>query len=314
MPGGDRLTVGLRTGLAGMFINSLIFVLELYSGTVSGSTTVKADAFHNSADAVSAIVTVAAFLVAGKPADTRHPFGFGRIEYVSSLFIGLFISGIGLFFGRAAFQKLVHPVPVQTGMLPLILMAVSVALKLLYGMLNHIYAGKTGSPTLAAAAKDAAGDVLILAVSAVSIPVAGLTGVPVDGPLGLAVSGFILFSGCTVVGTSVSAIIGEAPDRTITDSIRSAVLSAGCITGIHGLVVHDYGPGKLFASVHAEVPSYIPLIRAHEAAAVAERRAEKQGIELVVHIDPTAVPGKRRYGQHHGSFPAGYGRQLSCMR
>ena len=302
---------GLRAGIAGIFINGMIFALELFASIMTGSTTLTADAFHNSVDAVTSVITVVSFLVVGKPADREHPFGFGRVEYLSSLFVGVIMIGVGVFFAKTSFLKILNSVVVRFSKIAFILMLISIPLKLLCSYINRKYAQKVSSQTLAAASLDAMGDVLILSVASFSLLFTKLTDIPVDGPLGLLISGIIIFSGFSVAKRAASSLIGKAPDPAISNLISETVLKAKYVVGFHDLVVHDYGPEKILASVHAEVPSHVPLVKAHEALAQTELDMQDQGVELVIHIDPVAVQTEWNHHsynevkQHHTAAFAG---------
>ncbi len=287
--GGNREKIGILVGLTGILTNGFVFALELFSDISTGSTTVTADAFHNSVDAVSSVATLVTFFIVKRPADRKHPFGFGRVEYLGSLFMGLVILGIGLFFLGSSFEKMLHPSPVRFSAVALIFMSLSIVLKLLYSLFNHKYARMIASQTLTAASLDAWGDVLVLVVATFSLVFTKLTGIPVDGPLGLAVSGFILFSGYSVLKRAAASLIGKAPDPAITQTITSVMRKAKYMTGIHDLMVHDYGPEKVIASIHAEISSDVPLVKAHQAMAQAQEELEKYGVELVIHIDPVVA-------------------------
>ncbi len=276
----------LMVGAAGICINGLIFLIELFSGLSTGSSSVTADAFHNLADSLSAVVTVITFLLVGKPADRRHPFGFGRVEYLCSFLMGLVILGIGVFFSRTSCEKLLHPSSLQFDAISFSLMVISIPLKLFFSLLNRKYAKKMASPILKAASVDALGDVFILTATTFSLLFYRLTGISADGPLGLIVSGFLIYSGISVTKQAASSLIGEAPDPVLSETIRSAVCKSKYVTGVHDLIIHDYGPGKVIASIHAEIPSYIPLTKAHQAMYQAEEELVKQGVSLVIHIDP----------------------------
>ncbi|AET67582.1 cation diffusion facilitator family transporter [Desulfosporosinus orientis DSM 765] len=282
----NRNKTGLLVGLTGIIINCLIFALELFSGIATGSTTLMADAFHNLIDSITAVLTVITFLVVRKPADSKHPFGFGRVEYLCSLFSGLFLLGIGAFFARSSFEKILHPSTVQFSVLAFSMMMIAMLLKLTYSLLNRKYARKISSPTLTAAFLDALGDVFVLTVAALSIFFTKLTGITVDGFLGLAVSGFILFSGYSVIKRAVSSLVGKAPDPAIAEMITAAMTKAPFVIGVHDLELHDYGPEKVIASIHVEVPAHIPLVKAHEVTSRTELDMKQQGVDLVIHIDP----------------------------
>lgn len=288
----SRGKIGILVGLAGISINALIFSLELYSGIVTKSTTLIADAFNNLVDSVSAVVTVMSFLLAGKPADCKHPFGFGRVEYLGSFFIGIIVLGISAFFAKTSFEKILHPSPVRFNAVAVALMLGSVILKLLYGLLDQKYAQKIASQTLAATFIDTISDVFVLIVATFSLLFVKWTGIPVDGPLGLLVSCFIFFSGVLIIKRAGGSLIGKAPDLAIVKSIFNAVSHAKYVAGVHDLIVHDYGPGKTIASIHAEIPSQVSLPKANESVEQAERVLRKQGVELIVHIDPVKTDGK----------------------
>jgi cation diffusion facilitator family transporter len=288
----NRRKTGLLIGLAGVLINGVIFVLEFFSGRSTGSTTLIADAFHNSADGVSALMTVLSFLITEKPADRKHPFGFGRVEYLCSLLVGMGILGIGLFFVRSSVEKTLNPPSVQFSTTAFALMLLSIPLKLLYSLLNRKYARRVSSQTLTAASLDALGDVLVLSAAAFSLLFTKLSGLAIDGPLGLVVSGFLLFSGYSVVRRAAASLIGNAPEPAVVEMISSAICKSRYVIGIHDLVVHDYGPQRRIASVHAEVPSRVPLETVALDMEQAERNLKERGIELVVHVDPVAAQKK----------------------
>lgn len=282
----SRERTGFFVGLTGILLNGLIFALELVAGLSTGSMALTADAFHNLVDALSGIVTVVSFWIAEKPATRRYPFGFGRVEYLSSLLMGIAILGTGLFFARSSFQKTLRPSPVQFDAFAFGFTLIAIALKLANSLLNKKYAEKVVSQTMAAASLDALSDTCVLAVAAFSLAFARLTGITVDGPCGLAVSGFILFSGYSVAKRAIESLIGKAPDPETAKKICAVVSHAEFVAGIHGLTIHDYGPERVIASVHAEIPSDVPLAKARQAVAEAERTMKKQGVELTVHMDP----------------------------
>ena len=291
-----REKAGLWAGMMGILINGMIFAMELFASIMTGSTTLMADAFHNSIDAVTSVITVVSFFIVTKPADQKHPFGFGRVEYLSSLFIGVMMISIGAFFAHASFLKIVNPEAVQFSTSAFILMIISILLKLFCSYVNRKYAQKVSSQILTAASLDAMGDVLILSVASFSLLLTKLTGMIVDGPIGLLVSSIIIFSGFSVAKRAASSLIGQAPDPQVFKLISEAVLQAKYVVGFHDLIVHDYGPGKIIASVHAEVPADVPWVKVHETLAPTVLDMQTRGVELVIHIDPVAVHPK--WGRH----------------
>jgi len=288
----SREKAGLWAGIMGILINGMIFVLEFFASIMTGSTTLMADAFHNSMDAVTSVITVVSFFIVKKPPDQKHPFGFGRVEYLSSLFIGVMMIGIGAFFAHTSFLKILHPEAVQFSKAAFILMIISILLKLFCSYVNRKYAQKVSSQILTAASLDAMGDVLILSVASFSLLFTKLTGMLVDGPLGLLVSGVIIFSGFSVAKRAASSLIGKAPDPQVFNLISESVLQAKYVIGFHDLIVHDYGPEKIIASVHVEVPADVPWVKVHETLAPTVLDMQTRGVELVIHIDPVAVQPK----------------------
>ncbi len=285
--GQSRIKTGMAVGIAGIAINTFIFGVELLSGILTGSMTLMADSFHNLVDAISSIIMVFSFKLAGKPADKKHPLGFGRIEYLCSLLVALLIAVIGISFIISSFEKILHPSTVQFSLTALLLMLFSIPLKLFYSILNHKLGRNIDSATLKAVSVEALSDVFVLAVAALSLIFARITSVHIDGYLGVAVSGFIVYSGYAIAKKSLTRLIGEAPDQAIVNAISAAFLDTKYVTGVHDLIIHDYGPQKTIASIHAEIPSYVPLIDAHQAVEKVEQKiANEMGIMVVTHVDP----------------------------
>ncbi len=288
--GENRRRTGITIGIAGFSINLFISGVELFLGIMVGSVTLMADSLHNCVDALSSVITVFAFSVAEKTADKKHPFGFGRMEYLCSLLVATIIVGIGSLFMKSSYERVLRPSSIQFSLAGFfLLMLVAIPLKLFYCFLNRKLGEKAKSATLNAISFDALSDVLILVVAALSLIIAKTTGLQVDGYLGILVSAFVIYCGYSIAKKAVASLIGKAPDQAITDAVSSTVLRAKYVVGVHDLIVHDYGPGRSIASIHAEIPSHVPLAKAHEAVEQAIRAMGDEGIELVVHVDPVTV-------------------------
>lgn len=274
-------------GAAGIGVNTLIFVIELVIGLLTHSIAVLADAFHNLTDVASSLITVISFRVASRPADREHPFGHGRMEYISSLLVSMIIILIGFEFVQSAIEKITHPSVVHFNWISFVLVLLFIPLKLLLSLFYRHLSRLIQSTALHATAVDALSDVFVLAVASVSLLCARFTTLPVDGWLGLVVAAFILYSGFSIAKKALNPLLGEAPDPAVVHQIVQGVLNYPYITGVHDLVIHNYGPGKFMASIHAEVPADIPVMELHESIDRAERElSEKHNILLVIHMDP----------------------------
>ena len=287
MSGDARRHAGLVAGLVGIAVNSSIFSVELFVGVVTGSIAITSDAFHNLTDTVSSVITILSFKLASKPADKQHPFGHGRIEYLSALLVSLIIMIIGYEFLRTSVLKIVHPTSVKFTLLALVLILLAIPAKIGLSLFVRRLGKKINSSTLKATAVDALSDVLILLLSSVSLIVAAFSDVHIDGWLGTVVALFIMYSGFSIAKDSLSPLIGEPPDPVFVKELVNDLLTYKYVTGVHDLVVHNYGPGRYMASIHAEVPCDVPVMKLHESIDEAETQlSEKYNVLLVIHMDP----------------------------
>ena len=283
----QREKYGMISGGAGIGVNAAIFLVELIVGLAVHSIAVTADAFHNLTDVVSGVIMIFSFLLANKPADNEHPFGHGRIEYLATLLISLIIMLIGFEFLKSSFDKILHPQPVHFTVLALVLILCAIPLKIFLSLFNRRLAVKINSSALKATSFDALSDVFILVVASVSLVAAAFTTAPVDGWLGILVALFIMYSGFSIARKALNPLLGEPPDPQMVKAIVDDVMQFKYITGVHDLIVHNYGPGQFMASVHAEVPADVPVMKLHESIDAAEKDlSRKYGIVLVIHMDP----------------------------
>ena len=283
----QRERYGIISGAAGIGVNATIFLVELIVGLSVHSIPVTADAFHNLTDVISGVIMILSFLLANKPADNEHPFGHGRIEYLSTLLISLIIILIGFEFLKSSFGKIMHPQPVHFTVLALVLILSAIPLKIFLSLFNRRLAVRINSSALKATSFDALSDVFILAVASVSLVAAAFTTAPVDGWLGILVAVFIMYSGLSIAKKALNPLLGEPPDPQMVKTIVGDLMQFRYITGVHDLIVHNYGPGQFMASVHAEVPADVPVMLLHESIDAAEKElSQKYGIVLVIHMDP----------------------------
>lgn len=287
MSNAEREKLGMLAGTVGILINGLIFAIELFVGTISNSVAVTADAFHNLIDVVSSVIAILSFIFASKPADRKHPFGHGRIEYLSALAVAMIVVLIGLEFLKTSAVKVFHPTPVKFSVIALVLVLMAIPLKVLLSLFNGKISKRINSSTLAATSFDAMSDVLILLAASLSLVMAAFTNLHVDGIIGVLVAAFIIFSGVRMAGKELSTLLGEAPDPELVKKIKGGMMQTKYVSGVHDLIIHNYGPGKFMATIHAEVPSEVPSLQIHEAVDAAEQKLMKElGIILVVHVDP----------------------------
>jgi cation diffusion facilitator family transporter len=282
-----REKIGVIGGIVGIVINALIFVMEICVGTLVNSVAITADAFHNLTDVVSSLITIISFRLSNKPADKEHPFGHGRMEYLSSLIVAMVIIVIGYEFIKVSFEKILHPSAVVFNLVSLCLVIAAIPFKMLLSSFNKGLGNMINSSALKASSFDAFSDVLVLSVSSLSLILSAFTTLHVDGFLGVIVALFIMYSGFSIAKEELNPLLGEAPDPHLVTSISEGVMKAEYVTGVHDLIIHNYGPGKFMATIHAEVPCEVPILSVHDSIDHAEKElSERLGIILVIHMDP----------------------------
>ena len=285
-----RSGCGKLAGMVGIVCNVLLFLLKLLAGLLSGSVSVMADAVNNLADASSSLVTLLGFRLAEKPADDDHPYGHARIEYLSGLVVAAMILIIGVELVKTSVDKILHPQATTFTWLTVGILLASIAVKLWLS----VFTGKLGrtirSAALEATAADSRNDVLsTLAVLGAGI-LSMTLGWQIDGYVGLAVAAFILWSGIGIARDTIDPILGAAPDPELVQMIHDIILSYDKILGIHDLIVHDYGPGRRFASVHVEMDCREDPLLSHDIIDDIERDfREHHNLQLVIHYDPLVM-------------------------
>ena len=279
---------GTMAGLVGILCNLVLFLGKLVIGTISGSVSIRADAVNNLSDASSNIVTLVAFRLARKPEDAEHPYGHARIEYLSGLAVAAMILLIGVELAKESFHKILHPEPVSFSWALVAVLGMSIAVKLWLAVFNRTLGKKIKSTSLMATAADSRNDVITTGAVLLAAVTARLTGLELDGYVGLLVAGFILWSGIGIAKDTISPLLGAPADPELVHLIRHEIEHFDPrILGVHDLMVHDYGPGQTFASIHVEVDRREDVLEMHEMIDRAERMMlEQHRIHLTIHYDP----------------------------
>ncbi|WP_143315817.1 cation diffusion facilitator family transporter [Clostridium sp. HBUAS56017] len=286
-------------GIIGIIVNFILFIIKLSVGIITSSIAVMADSFNNLSDAASSVITIIGFKLSEKPADAEHPFGHGRMEYISALIVSFLVMLVGIQFVKSSFDKIMNPSEIVFELVPFALLIISVILKLWLSRFNKYIGTKINSSALKAASVDALGDVLTSSFVALSFLASRFTSLPLDGYFGILVALFIVYSGFSLIKETINPLLGEAPDKELVSSIKEMTLSYPNITGVHDLIIHNYGPGRCMASIHAEIPSDINVMVIHEIIDKAEREiSEKLKIYLVIHMDPICVTTKEINGTY----------------
>ena len=285
-----RSAVGRLAGVVGILCNLLLFGGKLAVGILSGSVSITADAMNNLTDATSSIVTLIGFKLAEKPADEDHPYGHARFEYLSGLVVAALIVVIGFELAKTSVEKIMNPGPVEFTLVTGAVLVGSILVKLWLSLFNGRLGKYIGSTTLAATAADSRNDVISTGVVLLSAIIGALTRWHVDGVMGLAVALFILYSGANLAKETISPLLGEAGDPELQEQISRLVLSAPGVLGYHDLMVHDYGPGQRFASIHVEMDWADDPMHCHEIIDNIERDCmAKLKVNLIVHYDPVVI-------------------------
>lgn len=289
-----RERYGVLGGVLGIFCNLILFVLKGSIGIFLDSIAILSDAFNNLSDMGSSLVALIGAKLSNKQPDREHPFGHGRIEYIASLIISFFILLVGLELLRSSFGKVLHPTAIRWESIPMILLALSTLLKVWMFSYNRYLGRQIDSAVLLATARDSLNDVMATGAVILSTVVGHWLSWPVDGVVGFIVALFILYAGFQIAQKTVGDLLGSTPDPAIMREIEAIILQGEGICGIHDLILHDYGPGRRMASVHAEVPNDENISRIHEIIDRLEQRVLKEmGIEIVIHMDPVSVHCER---------------------
>lgn len=285
-----RTRYGVLASLVGVILNILLFLVKLFIGLAITSISVMADAFNNLSDAASSIIGLVGAKIAERPADKEHPFGHGRAEYISAFIIAFLILQVGFSCFKSAVTKVLHPEAILFKWVLVGILVLSVLVKLWLSIFNKKLGDKINSSVLKATAADAMGDVAITSATIASLFISKYTGLQVDGYMGIVVSVFVLLAGYNIAKETLEPLLGTPVEKEVYDSITYKIENYEGILGSHDLIVHNYGPNHVMATIHAEVPNNTDMEEAHEIIDQIERDVLRDmGIFLVIHMDPVEV-------------------------
>ena len=285
-----RASYGKLGGLTGIACNLLLFAIKLTAGLLSGSFSVVADAFNNLSDLGSSLITLFGFKMAEKPADKDHPFGHGRMEYISALIVSCAIVVVGIELLKGSVEKIVEPAAPSVSFLTVAILTLSILIKLWMFIFNRKLGKRIDSDALIAAASDSLNDCISTGAVLVSMLILRFTGFDSDAYVGLAVSLFIIFSGLKSVKDTIDPLLGAPAKKSDIRKIADIALSYDEFIGTHDIIIHNYGPGRVFCTLHVEVPQTADIVTCHEQADRCEKEIyDRLGMSAVIHTDPVAV-------------------------
>lgn len=282
-----RQAYGVLCGTVGIVLNMLLFAGKWLAGFLSGSIAITADAFNNLSDAGSSVLTLIGFHLSGQKPDQKHPFGHGRMEYISGLFVSVAILIMAVELIQSSVHKLIHPEAIEGSPLILAILMVSVCVKVYMAYYNKKIGKKINSAAMAATAADSMSDTIATSAVLFSTVISMAAGVNLDGWCGLLVGVFILYSGVQALKDTVDPLLGQAPDKALVEQIQSLVTSYTVVQGIHDMMIHDYGPGRRIVSLHAEVDAKGDILKIHDEIDNIERKLrETLNCHATIHMDP----------------------------
>lgn len=282
-----RQSYGMLCGLVGICLNILLFAGKYFAGTLSGSIAIVADSFNNLSDAGSSLVTLLGFRLAGKKPDPAHPYGHGRIEYISGFVVSFLILLMGFELAKSSVAKILHPEPLQAGWLPALILVASICVKVYMFLYNRAVGRKISSSAMTATATDSLSDSIATTVVLISMVIAHFFRINIDGYAGFLVALFILYAGYSAAKDTLAPLLGQAPDPDFVQRVTEIVMSHPEVIGIHDLVVHDYGPGRKMVTLHTEVDGKGDFFTLHDAIDNIERELTAEcGCHATIHMDP----------------------------
>lgn len=285
-----RTNVGKLSGIVGIFSNLFLFVIKFVIGTIVHSVSIQADGVNNLTDAGSNIISILSFHLANKPADKDHPFGHERTETIASLFVGILILVLGFETAKESISKVIHPGSIDFRIASVIILLISIIVKFWMYAYNKKLSKTYDSSLLEATALDSIGDVCGTTAVLVSTLLSPVLHFNLDGYMGIVVSGIILYGAYGLLRDMINSLIGEAPDPELVHNIVDRIMAHPAILGVHDMMLHNYGPNKIFASAHVEVDSSKDIFETHDHIDNIEREVkENMNIDLVLHMDPVKV-------------------------
>jgi cation diffusion facilitator family transporter len=288
-----REAYGKLGSVVGIIANIILSVSKISIGYIFNSISITADGVNNLSDASSSIITFIGFKLSGKPADKDHPFGHARFEYISGLIVSFVIILLGIELIKSSFDRIINPKEIEYSVLMIIVLIFSIIFKIWLSLFNKTLGERICSSTMLATSMDSRNDVIATSVVLISVLIAKFTGAQIDGYMGILVALFIIYSGIDILKDILNPILGELPDEELIESIENKILGYDGILNIHDLVVHNYGPSKYFATVHAEVDAKQSILISHDLIDNIEREFLKElDINLVIHLDPIITDDK----------------------
>lgn len=282
-----REKYGIIGGVIGVICNLILFAAKIVAGVMINSIAVISDAFNNLSDLGSSLVSAIGSRMSGKRADEEHPYGHGRAEYISALIISLLIIFFGIELLKSSVSEIFNPSSIKLNTVSIILLVISVPIKLWMWSANRYMGKRINSSVLYAASRDSLNDCIATSAVIVSALVSPYVSFPIDGIAGLCVSALVIWTGIGIARQTIDSLMGKAPDVDLIESIEKMVTSGENVLGMHDLMVHDYGPGRTIASVHAEVPDNLSLVEVHNMIDTIEHRIMRElGVDIVIHMDP----------------------------
>ena len=291
-----RRSYGMLCSIVGIVLNILLFIGKFFAGAISASVAITADSFNNLSDAGSSLISLIGFKFSGRKPDPEHPFGHGRIEYLAGLAVSMLVILMGFELLKSSIEKIINKTPIETDNFYLVagILVASILIKAYMAFYNARVGKKLSSLAMKATATDSLSDTVSTSVVLISTIIAKTMGINIDGWCGLLVSILIFWAGIKSVKETLSPLLGEAPDPELVEAIEKLVMSYDDVIGIHDMVVHDYGPGRLMASLHAEVPGDRNIYELHDTIDCIENTIfNRYGCETVIHMDPIELDNEK---------------------
>ncbi|MBQ8015188.1 MAG: cation transporter [Clostridia bacterium] len=282
-----RIRYGTLSGIVGIALNIILSVFKMIFGAITKSISIVADGANNIFDAISSVINLIGFKISGKPADDEHPFGHGRVEYISALTLAFFILIMGVELVKSSFERFTNPETVIFSMPATVVLVFSILAKIWLALFNRKIGKTINSVAVDAVVTDSIGDIAATTCSLIALIASKFTDFPVDGIMGIIVALIIIYAGVGIIKDTLGPLLGEPPEKETVDRLVEHVMSFDGIVGIHDLVLHSYGHSKIYGSLHAEVPADIDILLSHDTIDLIERSVKgKLGIDISIHMDP----------------------------
>ncbi len=285
-----RQNYGIFAGIVGIICNVILFSFKFMAGIITGAVSISADAFNNLSDAGSSVITLIGFKMAGKSPDSEHPYGHGRVEYLSGLLVASIIIIMAVELFKSSVEKIIHPEAMEFSLLSVIILVGSIIIKMWLALFNNTLGNKISSSAMKATATDSMSDCIATTVVLVSLFISSFSGYNIDGIAGVIVAVFVFLAGIDAANDTIQPLLGKPPEKEFVNEITNCILEDKRIMGIHDMIVHDYGPGRVFVTVHAEIPYEMDMLKAHDIIDMAEHKvSQKFHCGITIHMDPVVT-------------------------